>query len=241
VYYVKTCDGFVEHSLSLSYPRIEKISSAPISKLYAFPEGSDDNNDDDDDFNNKSIIDRFASPRIDDIGLPLADTLVAQFIAPSFQVFTISLTRSSLPTWLSKPLQDSSTLFFERGYLLTPTLIHGVKLASCWILGALAARAYESEAFDVGKDYSKGFSIPVARTLRAGAFATGLLIIGTQLDLYHQFGGRLVQLGESQATDVRLLTAVDELIKDIIFEASFLFGWRMYRANLTADPTNRIR
>jgi len=242
VCHLKAVHGFVEHittaarpvaSLSFSSPRIENKSLDRILQLHGTPDDSDDDS--------KSIITRFTSPRIDDIGLPLADSLVAQFIAPSFQVFTISLTRSPLPTWLSKPLQDSSTLFFERGYLLAPTLIHGVSLACCWLLGALAAQAYESEAFDVGTDYSKGFGTPVARTLRAGAFATGLLILGTQVDLFLEFGGRLVQLGESEATDIRLVTALNELFRDIIFEASFLFAWRMYRANLTADPTNRQR
>ena len=40
-----------------------------------------------------------------------------------------------VPRWRSLPL-------------LVPALSHGAKLAACWLPGALAARAYEREAYD---------------------------------------------------------------------------------------------
>ena len=177
----------------------------------------------------RTIADRFLSPRVDDIGLPLADALVAQIVAPSFQVFSIAITRAPLPTWLQPA---TSQLFWFKGALLVPTLIHGAGLACCWTLGALAAEAYAREAWDVSDD--KGYGTVISRTLKAGAFATGVLIIATQIDLLSQMGG-YVQLGYSQATDIRLLTAGDELLRDIFFEATTLFLWRIYRASRSAS------
>lgn len=202
-------------------------SGRSTSHLASFPDPNDEGEGD-----SGSILDRFISPRIDDIGLPLADALVAQIVAPSFQVFFIGLTQSPIPTWLRPGTQ---TLFATRGSLLAPTLIHGAGLACCWTLGALAARAFEAEAFNVSG--GRGYSEVVARTLKAGAFATGVLIIATQVNLTNELGG-YVRLGESDVTDIRIFTAFDELLKDILFEASTLFGWRIYRASLTAHVDN---
>lgn len=187
---------------------------------------------DDDDEGDDGVLSRFIAPRIDDIGLPIADAMVAQVVAPSFQILAISLTRTPIPMWL-RPGTD--VLFPTRGSLLAPTLIHGAGLACCWVLGALAARAFESEAFDVSG--GKGYGEPISRTLKAGAFATGMLILATQVDLQQEFGG-FVQLGLSDATDIRIAQALDDVLKDIFFEASTLFGWRMYRASLTAQRDN---
>ena len=204
---------------------LHSIASSSTSSLSM---SSNPNGDDEDD-GGGGVLSRFAAPRIDDIGLPIADALVAQVVAPSFQILAISLTRTPIPTWL-RPGTD--ILFPTRGSLLAPTLIHGAGLASCWILGALAARAFESEAFDVTG--GKGYGEPIARTLKAGAFATGCLILATQIDLQNELGG-YVQFGYSDATDVRIAQALDEVLRDIFFEASILFGWRMYRASLTAE------
>ena len=188
---------------------------------------------DDDDEDDDGVLSRFVAPRIDDIGLPIADAMVAQVVAPSFQILAISLTRTPIPMWL-RPGTD--VLFPTRGSLLAPTLIHGAGLACCWVLGALAARAFESEAFDVSG--GKGYGEPISRTLKAGAFATGMLILATQIDLQQEFGGYFVQFGDSDATDIRIAQALDDVLKDILFEASTLFGWRMYRASLTAQRDN---
>mmetsp|Transcript_10573 Transcript_10573/g.29719 ORF Transcript_10573/g.29719 Transcript_10573/m.29719 type:complete len:261 (-) Transcript_10573:227-1009(-) len=216
---VKVLPGAGPHSSSAS-------SSSTSLSMSSNP---DNNNGDDEDDGSNNVLSRFVAPRIDDIGLPIADAMVAQVVAPSFQILAISLTRTPIPTWL-RPGTD--ILFPTRGSLLAPTLIHGAGLATCWVLGALAARAFESEAFDVSG--GKGYGEPIARTLKAGAFATGCLILATQIDLQNEFGG-YVQLGYSDGTDVRIAQALDEVLKDIVFEASTLFGWRMYRSSLTSQ------
>jgi len=199
-------------------------------QLSSSPDPNNNNNNNNNDGGDLSgIASRFLAPRIDDIGLPLADALTAQIVAPSFQVFAIAVTQSPIPSWLRPGTQ---TLFATRGSLLAPTLIHGAGLACCWTLGALAARAFEADAFNVSG--GRGYSEVIARTLKAGAFATGLLILATQIDLTNEFGG-YVQLGYSDVTDARIAQALDEVLRDILFEASTLFGWRMYRASLTAN------
>ena len=189
----------------------------------------------DEDINENSIVSRFAYPRIDDAGLPLSDALFAQIIAPSLQIFWLSINHAPIPTWLSSsltPIFSSST----QGALVGPTLVHGAGLAVCWTMGALAARAYESDAFNVSG--GRGYKEPIIRTLKAGAFASGLLVFSTQIDLILEFG-RYVDVGESDETDVRLLQAFVEVINDVFFEAVVLFVWRMYRASLTKDPRGR--
>jgi len=187
------------------------------------------------------FTDRFLSPRIDDIGLPLADGLVAQIVAPTFQVFWLTFRKAPLPTWLTVNA-DAGVLFAssarQQGGLLAPVLIHGAGLAVCWIAGALAARGFESDAFDVGEETSKGYGEVIKRILQAGSFATGLLVLGTQIDLLFEFG-RFVQPGESEAIDVRLVCAFVELFTDVLFEALVLGSWRLYRASLTADRSGR--
>uniref|UniRef100_A0A7S4IVZ7 Uncharacterized protein n=1 Tax=Odontella aurita TaxID=265563 RepID=A0A7S4IVZ7_9STRA len=189
--------------------------------LNSTPEPKEDGDDDE-----LSITRRFLSPRIDDRGLPIADALVAQIVAPSFHVFWLGINQSPLPSWLRV------SLWAPRGSMVAPTLIHGAGLACCWVAGALAGRAFESEAFDVSE--GRGYGTVISRTFQAGAFATGLLILSTQIDLLLEFG-RTVQWGESEETDRRLLVAAVEVINDIFFEALTLSGWRLYRASKTAD------
>lgn len=184
----------------------------------------DPNNNGDED--GSSVTDRFLSPRIDDRGLPIADALVAQIVAPSFQVFWLGISKSPLPSWLKV------SLWAPRGSMIAPTLIHGAGLACCWVAGALASKSFESEAFDVSE--GRGYGTVLSRTVQAGAFATGLLILSTQIDLLVEFG-RWIQLGESEVTDRRLLVAASELLLDVGFEALTLTSWRLYRASITAD------
>lgn len=172
-----------------------------------------------------SVLSRFTSPRVDDPFLPLSDVLVAQIVAPGLQVAWLSLNRAPSPSWI-KPFFG----YAGPGSLLAPTLVHGAALATCFVVGALAARAYEFDAIVPQKtnkdkwDYSK----VIARVLQAGAFATGVLILGTQFDLYTHYG--YVQLGDSPETDFRLQVAVVELTNDIVFEAISLLSWRIYLA-----------
>lgn len=190
------------------------------------------------DDNDKSILDRFTSPQIDDAGLPISDALFAQIIAPTIEVFWLTINRSPLPTWLSPITKDPGMLFTvpAQGALLVPTLLHGAGLASCWFLGALASKSYESDAFNVSG--RRGYGTVLRRIVQAGAFSIGVLILSTQIDLLLEFG-RYVQLGDGPETDARILKAVVEVINDIFFEALVLSAWRIYRASLTNDPKNR--
>jgi hypothetical protein len=177
----------------------------------------------------RSWLDRFTSPVIDDAGLPITDALMAQIVAPSLQVFWISLVHGPSPTWLRPMLQ--SELWAARGSLLAPTLIHGAELACCWLAGALAAEAYQKRAIDPTVE---GYSAVISAILKAGAFASGTLILGTQLDLLFEFG-RWVQPGESEEIDLRLLSAIVEVLNDIIFEASTIATMRLSLAFVTAQ------
>merc|ERR1712032_490389 len=135
------------------------------------------------------------------------------------------------PTWL-QPLFPTAQLFTTRGSLVAPTLIHGAELTVCWLLASLAAKGFESEAFDVSEN--KGYGEVILRLFKAGAFAVGLLVLATQMDLFLEFG-RYVQYGDAEESDLRILVATIEVINDCIFEGVALGSWRLYRASLTAD------
>lgn len=178
----------------------------------------------------EGILSRFISPKIDDRGLPFADALTTQVVGPSLQVFWLALNHAPSPTWL-KPLMTSAVVFLpSRGSLVAPTLIHGAGLASCWIAGALAAKAYEQEAFDISAN-GGSYGEVLNRLFKAGAFAVGILILCTQVDLFLEFGGRYIQLGESEETDIRLLSAYAEIINDIVFEGLTISAMRIYLAS----------
>ncbi len=171
---------------------------------------------------NESILDRFTSPKIDDPQLPLTEAGLAQIVAPSLQLFWLRSLNSPFPSW-ANPIYDYT--FVPRGAVLAPTLIHGAGLACCWLLGCLAVKGYEKETFQG--------DLPqvLLSTIKAGAFACGVLIMGTQIDLYQEMGG-YVQIGDSPETDVRIYRALVEIINDIFFEASTLLAWRALRASV---------
>jgi hypothetical protein len=210
---------------------------------------ANDDQDDNQDQGTKStanILGRFTSPVIDDPALPLSDALVAQVIGPSVQIAWLSLQHAPQPTWL-KPIFDTDLLYTERGSMVAPALIHGAALATCWVVGALAAKAYErrsispllrkSRVSNEAGDSSWDYTLVRAAILRGGAFATGLLILATQIDLLFEFG-RWVQLGESEDTDFRLLVAIVELVNDVFFEAVTIASWRLYLANQAERSAN---
>lgn len=222
------------------HPRLQ----TPIQTTILF---ESDNNDTPS--NNNSLLQRFLEPKIDDPGLPLTDILVAQIVAPTFQIYWLVLNQAPLPSWL----QPISSYFGEapelapRGSLLAPALIHGAGLAVCWLLGALAAKSFEQEAFTLKGDRRASiidnigrYDTILVRLVQAGAFASGILIFSTQLDLLLEFG-RYVQYGESEQTDLRLLVATVEVINDIFWEAVILSSWRLIHANFMSTPSNRER
>lgn len=171
----------------------------------------------------ESVLDRFTNPRIDDPRLPLTEAGIAQVVAPTFQLFWLQSLHSPFPSW-ANPIYDY-TFGSPRGAVLAPTLIHGAGLACCWLLGCLAAKGFESEA------YEGELSQVLLSTIKAGAFACGVLIMGTQIDLYQEMGG-YVQIGDSPETDVRIYRALVEIINDIFFEATTLLAWRAVRASI---------
>ena len=80
----------------------------------------------------------------------------------------------------------------------------------------------------------------VSRLAQAGAFATGILVLSTQLDLLLEFK-RNVQFGESEETDLRLLIATVEVINDVVFEAFVLSSWRIIHAGFMNNIDNRSK
>jgi len=171
---------------------------------------------------NDNILDRFVDPKIEDPALPLTEAGIAQIVAPSLQLFLLTSIQSPLPSWAT-PLYDYT--FLPRGYLLAPTLIHGAGLACCWLLGCLAARGFEREA------YEGDLPVVLLSTVRAGAFACGIFILATQIDLYQDMRG-FVQIGDSPETDLRIYQASVETINDIFFEAITLLSWRAFRSKV---------
>ncbi|GKY93889.1 hypothetical protein MPSEU_000355800 [Mayamaea pseudoterrestris] len=185
-----------------------------------------------------TFFNRFIAPQLDDPFLPLADVGVAQIVAPSLQVFWLTVNHAPTPSWLTPIVFGSGSLYSSnmRGSLLAPTLIHGAALALCWILGALAAKAYEADALRplAAANGKMSYNTVFMRTIQAGCFGTGLLILATQLDLLLEFH-RWVQPGESDEIDLRLLTALVELINDVFFEAVTLISWRLFVAKQNAQ------
>ena len=214
----------------------------------------------DDDNNNNDINDlfqRFLSPKIDDPGLPLTDVLLSQIVAPTFQLYWVFIAHAPLPSW-ARPISSyfgEAAELAPRGSLLAPTLIHGAGLAVCWLAGALAAKSFERDAFTLTNTYDdennngnslsigeriKQYDTVLLRLFQAGAFACGILIVSTQVDLLLEFK-RYVQFGESEETDFRLLLASVEVINDIFFEALVISSWRIIHANFMSTPTNLTR
>lgn len=212
-------------SILLSNHRLHLPKQTTSSFLQSQNNNSDQNDE-------SSPLTRFISPQISDPGLPLADALLAQIVAPSLQVFWLVSQSAPSPTWL-QPLFPTAQLFTTRGTLVAPTLIHGALLASCWLLASLAAKGYEYKGFDV--TLGEGYSEVLWRLVKAGAFAVGLLVLLTQLDLFFEFGGRFVQYGDGEESDLRIITATVEVINDCFFEGIVLGSWRLYRASLTAE------
>ena len=105
-------------------------------------------------------------------------------------------------------------------------LPHGAGLAGCWLLGALAARGFEREKY-TGE--------ALATTVRAGAFAVGLLVLATQASFQVTLLTEdLSLLGPDPAAveDFLRVRAASELVVDVTMEALFLIAWRQARATL---------
>jgi hypothetical protein len=226
-------------SSSSSHPQHPQPPSSSHSRHQRFIVQESPNEDREDE-NNKNqggggattstILQRFSNPIIDDPFMPLTEAGLVQIVAPTMQLFWLIYLVNSpyYPSW-AQPLVD--TTFPTQGAFVVPTLIHGAALACCWLLGCLAAKAYETPNFRVNHDESdRGYPRIVSTTIQAGAFACGILILATQWDLYQEFHG-YVQWGESALVDARIYQAVVEVINDIVFQFIVLLSWRLFRSN----------
>lgn len=171
-----------------------------------------------------------------DRGLPIADAMVAT----SAQVFVAAcaLAARSRPSWLIPSTLGGLVPNWRGLPYLVPAIGHGTKLATVWLVGALAGKAYQRRAFD------GSFKEAMKRTTQAGCFAVGLLIVVTQFEVAHKFdvaGLGEPLLGGSREGDLILNGALSELLVDIASEATALLAWRAIRWNTSpTDPATLL-
>jgi hypothetical protein len=191
----------------------EQAATPPLSLDAEFEAGLE---------NGKQIIARFLRPQIDDPGLPYADSLVC--VCGS--LFVASAALKGLipqPGWLLPFLPAGVAPLRGLPYIV-PAVAHGAGLATCWTLGALAAAAFESGAFTGTLGEALG------RTWRAGAFATGCLILGTQMETYVSLVSRGIDpLAPSYEADVAALSHAFEIASDVAVQATGLTAFRVFR------------
>ena len=89
----------------------------------------------------RGVLGRFTAPVIDDPALPLSALVIAGAATPALLASFVLVLGAPRPSWLASPLG-----------VVGATLVHGAKLASCWLGGALAARAFEADAFEGTRD-----------------------------------------------------------------------------------------
>ena len=104
----------------------------------------------------------------------------------------------------------------------TSGLVHAMFVG----LGAFAASAFEKGA------YMDGWQEALRRCWRAGAFATGTLILCTQAKTYAVLSAAGLEpvLGASFEGDVAMINSVNELVVDALTQATALTAFRLYRA-----------
>ena len=119
--------------------------------------------------------------------------------------------------------------------LVLPVLARGLNLATCWIGGAFAAKLYAREAYDFPPPRGSRvrYLTTISRVIQGGCFATALLLVSTQIEVLLTFGFPPPQLGDSPATDLKLLRLLDDLLRDVGTEAIVLLSWRVARTSLS--------
>jgi hypothetical protein len=184
-------------------------------------------------FGEKEVRARFRPQAISEVdrGLPIADSLVAA--SAQVLVAVAALSAGNIPSWLA-PIGPR---WRGLAYLL-PAIAHGAKLASVWVVGGLAGKAYERKAFD------GTFQEAMRRTVKAGCFSVGLLIFITQIEVAHKMhvlGLGDPVLGSSPEGDLVINGALSELLVDIFSEAGALLTWRAIRWNTSpTDPASLL-
>mmetsp|Transcript_30286 Transcript_30286/g.59310 ORF Transcript_30286/g.59310 Transcript_30286/m.59310 type:complete len:171 (-) Transcript_30286:150-662(-) len=167
------------------------------------------------------VLSRFTNPKIDDKGLPLADAMVVLSSTMILGIFI--LTQGIIkPSWLA-PMSLAPQ--WRSLPFLFPALLHGSLLSMCWVIGGLAAQAYERESFSEGAKALKA-------TTKTWAFAVALMIFGVQLGLGREalHMGVLPLVGESEALDMLAVSKYSELIVDAALVGLFMTVWRQIRA-----------
>lgn len=170
---------------------------------------------------------RFRAPVVNDQGLVITDALIAGVVVPGLEIFAAVASGGPLPHWVVPSMG-----------LVSSVLTRGATLAACFCIGAFAAEAYDRRAFDYPPPDGRSdrYLETLKRVWSAGAFAAGLLIVVTQLrtGLSIGFG---VQFGDNPASDMVLLEATDDLIRDGLAEAAGLTAWRLYRTSISRFDT----
>lgn len=156
---------------------------------------------------------------------PFSRLRAAGWMVPCTLAIGTLILRLPPPMWLTPALGVTNA----RALTYLPAILsHGAQLAICWTAGALACRAFERERY--AGDRALGTAI------RAGAVATGLLVLATQLKLSAVLGVYPVlatyELEPGSAEDLLLGNTQGELVVDIIAEAGAMMLWRSYRGGL---------
>ena len=179
----------------------------------------------------KKMKARFQSERVEDKGLPLADSLV--LISASCAIAICSIQLKHTPAWLREEwLREIPRDVLPNFPAVVAACVHGSKLAMFWIVGALAAKAYEVEAYDA--DYPEA----IKRTVKAGCFACGSLILVEQASLrksLEEIIGRGAsteyEFGTNVAADLLINSKTSDLILDCFVSAISMLLWRTIRWN----------
>jgi len=169
----------------------------------------------------KFALQRFSTPVVDDRGLPIADALVCVSATIFFSTFILAAGLPR-PSWLVPAPWVPKWRSFQ---YLFPAVQHGSSLAMCWTLGAVAGQAYEKAAYNDTRQEA------FLRTVKSGAFATGVLIIANQILTYAIFAqnGLPPFPGETVEGDLIFARIQTELIADIALQAVSLVAWRQAR------------
>ena len=177
----------------------------------------------------KRMKKRFQPKKVKDRGLPIADALV--LTSATVLVALVSLSQHKAPSWLNAEYLREVPRILPNLPALVGSVVHGSKVSAVWVLGALAAEAYETEAYDAD------FAEAMKRTVKAGCFAVGLLILVEQNEmrqaLEHVIGMPASEyvVGENREADLLINSKTSELFVDCASCAVAMLSWRIIRWN----------
>ena len=177
----------------------------------------------------KRMKKRFQPKKVKDRGLPIADALV--LTSATVLVALVSLSQHKAPSWLNAEYLREVPRILPNLPALVGSVVHGSKLSAVWVLGALAAEAYETEAYDAD------FAEAMKRTVKAGCFAVGLFILVEQNEmrqaLEHVIGMPASEyvVGGNREADLLINSKTSELFVDCASCAVAMLSWRIIRWN----------